>query len=49
MLLTTKRKTVKRQVTILILVDGFLQFHKLSVVEIVDQVTILILVDGFLQ
>mgnify|MGYP001165864666 CR=1 FL=1 len=39
----------RKIVTILILIDGFLQFHKLSIKQIVEQVTILILIDGFLQ
>ena len=36
-------------VTILILVDGFLQFNTFSAYDAVLSVTILILVDGFLQ
>ena len=36
-------------VTILILIDGFLQFHSLPISKIIKQVTILILIDGFLQ
>ena len=36
-------------VTILILVDGFLQFATISFATIFRNVTILILVDGFLQ
>ena len=36
-------------VTILILVDGFLQYVPLIGAEVIDDVTILILVDGFLQ
>ena len=36
-------------VTILILVDGFLQYHNYSILFHVLNVTILILVDGFLQ
>ena len=37
------------KVTILILVDGFLQLINLTCREIFKRVTILILVDGFLQ
>ena len=36
-------------VTILILVDGFLQFQAIKISDYVSRVTILILVDGFLQ
>ena len=36
-------------VTILILVDGFLQYHNEEMDELEINVTILILVDGFLQ
>ena len=38
-----------REVTILILIDGFLQFYKLLCPINWDWVTILILIDGFLQ
>ena len=38
-----------KKVTILILVDGFLQFKKNCTIVINTNVTILILVDGFLQ
>ena len=37
------------KVTILILIDGFLQSHGIPFVEIFNKVTILILIDGFLQ
>ena len=36
-------------VTILILVDGFLQFFRINLLKLLSMVTILILVDGFLQ
>ena len=36
-------------VTILILIDGFLQYQEEDVLEIDGTVTILILIDGFLQ
>ena len=36
-------------VTILILIDGFLQYSKLFGFKIAKKVTILILIDGFLQ
>ena len=36
-------------VTILILIDGFLQYFLQQLVRIQDFVTILILIDGFLQ
>ena len=36
-------------VTILILIDGFLQYVKRSINIVTDDVTILILIDGFLQ
>ena len=36
-------------VTILILIDGFLQFQKEAWADSVGSVTILILIDGFLQ
>ena len=36
-------------VTILILIDGFLQYHKRDIEEVHIIVTILILIDGFLQ
>ena len=39
----------KSHVTILILIDGFLQFTKTPRSQIVYNVTILILIDGFLQ
>ena len=39
----------QRDVTILILVDGFLQSRLLDTSEVEFEVTILILVDGFLQ
>ena len=39
-----------KEVTILILIDGFLQYdNEYGVYEPVEQVTILILIDGFLQ
>ena len=36
-------------VTILILIDGFLQSYKSEAENSIDEVTILILIDGFLQ
>ena len=36
-------------VTILILIDGFLQYNRSVDWDIINQVTILILIDGFLQ
>ena len=36
-------------VTILILIDGFLQYNKDLNMDIATDVTILILIDGFLQ
>ena len=36
-------------VTILILIDGFLQYHIIPIYYIIPIVTILILIDGFLQ
>ena len=36
-------------VTILILIDGFLQYGIYEPIKTVDNVTILILIDGFLQ
>ena len=36
-------------VTILILIDGFLQFEEFELEELEELVTILILIDGFLQ
>ena len=41
--------TCIRQVTILILVDGFLQYNWWKKIKACVKVTILILVDGFLQ
>ncbi len=38
-----------RTVTILILIDGFLQFDIIVYKQEIKQVTILILIDGFLQ
>ena len=38
-----------KKVTILILIDGFLQYNKSDVEEVHIIVTILILIDGFLQ
>ena len=40
---------MRRFVTILILIDGFLQLMKLNLSDLTKQVTILILIDGFLQ
>ena len=37
------------KVTILILIDGFLQCHRGGTIMNLEQVTILILIDGFLQ
>ena len=42
-------KTEQQKVTILILVDGFLQFYSDGNTYEITPVTILILVDGFLQ
>ena len=40
----------KNKVTILILIDGFLQFAPKDAKEVIEEgVTILILIDGFLQ
>ena len=39
----------KKYVTILILIDGFLQYCNLGVHNMYTKVTILILIDGFLQ
>ena len=39
----------KKKVTILILIDGFLQSKVKKVIGYYNQVTILILIDGFLQ
>ena len=45
-----KEGEMPSKVTILILIDGFLQFIYLYDEEVyVDKVTILILIDGFLQ
>ena len=41
--------TVLTPVTILILIDGFLQWNLLSLKMLLTVVTILILIDGFLQ
>ena len=38
-----------KSVTILILIDGFLQYFNLKSDEDIEEVTILILIDGFLQ
>ena len=43
------RKTMLPRVTILILVDGFLQYQSTFYNKRINYVTILILVDGFLQ
>ena len=40
---------VDNEVTILILIDGFLQLGFKEVMDKEDKVTILILIDGFLQ
>ena len=37
------------QVTILILIDGFLQYTTIELYDVTPSVTILILIDGFLQ
>ena len=39
----------KKEVTILILIDGFLQSEIEALTSLVVEVTILILIDGFLQ
>ena len=44
-----KNEDDKECVTILILVDGFLQYHEPTIQYSCGDVTILILVDGFLQ
>ena len=36
-------------ITILILIDGFLQCHNIGSMSIYEKITILILIDGFLQ
>ena len=41
--------TLPNGVTILILIDGFLQLRKIKVLSHIIFVTILILIDGFLQ
>ena len=46
---TNYRIIKSKDVTILILIDGFLQFKVEKVVGYYNQVTILILIDGFLQ
>ena len=46
---TTQRNQKTTKVTILILVDGFLQYKMTKIYKKVLNVTILILVDGFLQ
>ena len=38
-----------KDVTILILIDGFLQYEPSKTTDTYDDVTILILIDGFLQ
>ena len=38
-----------KKVTILILIDGFLQYQEYGIYEPINNVTILILIDGFLQ
>ena len=38
-----------QEVTILILIDGFLQYDFIKGINTVQEVTILILIDGFLQ
>ena len=48
-ILVSKDNLTKVRVTILILIDGFLQFHALFVCVTEKAVTILILIDGFLQ
>ena len=40
---------IRYEVTILILIDGFLQFKQVKRHIIINNVTILILIDGFLQ
>ena len=40
---------IREEVTILILIDGFLQYKKTFDVVFEEKVTILILIDGFLQ
>ena len=40
---------VTMKVTILILIDGFLQLRGEAIGIVVNEVTILILIDGFLQ
>ena len=42
-------KKIIDTVTILILIDGFLQYDKVTIIASKSKVTILILIDGFLQ
>ena len=44
-----KRINYDKKVTILILIDGFLQLFEIIVFKQTKKVTILILIDGFLQ
>ena len=44
-----KAKKLQAQVTILILIDGFLQYGYIGLTKAERKVTILILIDGFLQ
>ena len=46
---TKKDQDIISKVTILILIDGFLQFFKNMYLTHLNKVTILILIDGFLQ
>ena len=46
---TTVQDTAITIVTILILIDGFLQYGDKKCFKLLGQVTILILIDGFLQ
>ena len=45
----TTEKATFRGVTILILIDGFLQCDRQGLIDEIKNVTILILIDGFLQ
>ena len=49
MFLGVELTNFKTKVTILILIDGFLQYEFINNNIIYDKVTILILIDGFLQ
>ena len=48
-ILVYKQIVTQKEVTILILIDGFLQYIITKTLERTTNVTILILIDGFLQ